>query len=105
MPEESRALDPLIHAPVRLRIMSILADASEADFVHLRDTTGTTDGNLSRHLGKLEEAGYVRITKGFSGKRPRTTCSMTKRGRDALLRYLEELERIVGIARSGTEEA
>jgi len=104
MPESTYELDPLLHAPVRLRIVTILADSTDADFVHLRDATGTTDGNLSRHLAKLEDAGYVKITKGYAGKKPRTSCSLTKRGRRALVGYLEELERIVELARRTTKE-
>lgn len=104
MPERNLELDPLIHAPVRLRIMSILADASGADFVHLREETGTTDGNLSRHLAKLEEAGYVRISKGYAGKKPRTSVSMTKKGRRVLLSYLSQLEEIMELARRAERE-
>ena len=88
-------LDPLIHAPVRLAVLSILVGVEDADFVFLRESVGTTDGNLSTHLAKLEEAGYVRIRKAFVGKKPHTTCAITKRGRRAFLAYLEQLERIV----------
>ena len=105
MSEQNLELDQLIHAPVRLRIMSILADATEADFVHLREETNTTDGNLSRHLAKLEEAGYVRIRKGYAGKRPRTAVSMTKKGRAALLSYLSSLEKIMELARRAEKGA
>ncbi|MBD3349315.1 MAG: helix-turn-helix domain-containing protein [Candidatus Eisenbacteria bacterium] len=104
MSEHAFGLDPLIHAPVRLRILTILADAADADFVHLRDEIGTTDGNLSRHLAKLEEAGYVRVKKGYAGKRPRTTCSLTKKGRRAFLAYLEQLAGIVEAARAAGME-
>ncbi|MBD3366889.1 MAG: helix-turn-helix domain-containing protein [Candidatus Eisenbacteria bacterium] len=105
MPDRSHELDQLIHAPVRLRIMTTLAEAVEADFVHLREETGTTDGNLSRHLTKLEEAGYVRVRKGYEGRKPRTTVSMTKKGRRALLSYLSQLEAIVERARRAEREA
>jgi DNA-binding transcriptional ArsR family regulator len=89
-------LDPLVHAPVRLAALSVLADVEDADFVFLRDSIGTTDGNLSAHLTKLEEAGYVKIKKAFVGKKPHTTCAITRRGRRAFVTYLKQLERIVG---------
>lgn len=88
-------LDPLVHAPIRLAILTLLADLERADFVFLREATETTDGNLSTHLRKLNEAGYVSIRKRFIGNKPRTTCAITKKGRRAYLRYLEQLERIV----------
>ena len=88
-------LDPLVHAPVRLAVLSVLAGAEDADFVFLRESIGTTDGNLSTHLARLEEAGYVRIRKAFVGKKPHTTCAITRRGRKAFVAYLEQLERIV----------
>jgi DNA-binding transcriptional ArsR family regulator len=88
-------LDPLVHAPVRLAVLSILIGVEDADFVFLRDSVGTTDGNLSTHLARLEQARYVRIKKTFVGKKPHTTCAITKRGRKAFLAYLGQLERIV----------
>ena len=88
-------LDPLVHAPVRLAVLSVLAGVEDADFVFLRESIGTTDGNLSTHLARLEEAGYVRIRKTFVGKKPHTTCGITRKGRKAFVTYLEQLERIV----------
>jgi DNA-binding PadR family transcriptional regulator len=97
-------LDPLIHAPVRLAVLSILADVDRADFVFLREATRTTDGNLSTHLGKLEDAGYITVTKRFVEKKPRTTCAMTRKGRRAFVRYLEQLEQIVEGRKQRQEE-
>ncbi len=88
-------LDPLVHAPVRLAVLSVLAGVKDADFVFLRGAIGTTDGNLSTHLARLEGAGYVRVRKTFVGKKPHTTCAITRRGRKAFVAYLEQLERIV----------
>jgi DNA-binding MarR family transcriptional regulator len=85
-------LDPVIHAPVRLAVLSILASAQEADFVYLKTAAGTTDGNLSVHLTKLEEAGYIVIRKSFKGRKPSTTCALTEAGRTAFLSYLKSLE-------------
>ena len=76
-------LDEVIHQRTRLGIVAVLMEARRADFRYLKDALDLTDGNLSRHLQILEQAGYVRITKGFEGKRPRTWVAVTKLGRDA----------------------
>jgi DNA-binding transcriptional ArsR family regulator len=91
-PDKFAPLDPVIHSQVRLAVLSVLASAEEADFNFLKAAIGATDGNLSTHLAKLEEAGYVRIKKSFQGKKPLTTCRLTERGRTALSRYVEALE-------------
>jgi DNA-binding MarR family transcriptional regulator len=80
-------LDRLVHEPARLLIMTHLAAVKEADFVYLLRQTGLTRGNLSTHLTKLEEGGYVAITKTFEGKVPRTVASLTKEGKAALTAY------------------
>ena len=80
-------LDRLVHEPVRLMIMKILRGAGEADFLYLQREGEFTQGNLSSHLSKLEEAGYVLIQKGFKGKRPLTVCSLTRKGEEALSVY------------------
>jgi DNA-binding transcriptional ArsR family regulator len=85
-------LDPVIHSQVRLAVLSVLATVREADFQHLKELTGTSDGNLSTHLGKLEEAGYIAIHKAFKGKKPRTSCRITERGRNAFSGYLRAIE-------------
>jgi len=91
-PEKLSPLDPLIHSRIRLGILSILASVEEATFNYLKETIGTTDGNLSANLMKLEESGYISITKTFSGKKPKTTCRITKKGLDAFRTYLRNLE-------------
>ena len=73
-------IDRVIHEPARLMVVALLAAVEEADFQYLRQTTGLTQGNLSTHLSKLEEAGYVAIEKTFRGKYPLTICRLTKRG-------------------------
>ena len=88
-------LDPVIHSQVRLSVMSILAAAKEADFNTLKKMTGATDGNLSTHLTKLEEAGYMKVKKSFKGKKPQTTCSLTEKGKKAFKEYLKGLEEII----------
>jgi DNA-binding transcriptional ArsR family regulator len=80
-------IDRVIHEPARLMVVALLAAVEEADFQYLRQTTGLTQGNLSTHLSKLEEAGYVAIEKTFRGKYPLTICRLTKRGREALDNY------------------
>ena len=90
-------LDRLIHEPARLIIVSNLAIVDEADFVYLSARTGLTAGNISSHMSRLEDAGYVRIQKSFVGKRPRTTYSLTVVGRDAFERYRTQVD---GLLRS-----
>lgn len=88
-------LDPMLHERARLAIVSLLAPIEGLTFKELRDDLEMTDGNLSVHLQKLEHAGYVAIDKQFVGRKPQTTCSITKAGRKALTHYLDQLEAIV----------
>lgn len=85
-------LDRLIHEPARMVIMAVLYTA-DADFLYLVRETGLTKGNLSSHLAKLEQAGYLTIDKAFQGKIPRTVCRLTLTGRDAFRTYREKLRR------------
>ena len=80
-------IDRVIHEPARLMIVALLAAVAEADFQYLRQATGLTQGNLSAHLSKLEEAGYVAIVKTFRGKYPLTICRLTERGTEVLNNY------------------
>jgi DNA-binding MarR family transcriptional regulator len=89
------ALDDVIHGRLRLGIMAILAGAGGAEFNDLKARLQATDGNLSVHLRKLEEAGYVAIEKAFAGKKPVTRVAMTKTGRKAFLAYLDAIGRLV----------
>ena len=84
-------LDEVIHGRVRLGIMAYLAGAGAADFGELKARLSATDGNLSVHLRKLEEAGYVGIEKTFSGRKPLTRVRITDGGRAAFAAYLEAL--------------
>lgn len=88
-------LDPLVHAPVRLAILSALVPVESIEFTALREQTGATDGNLATHLAKLEKAGYVAVHKRFVGRKPRTTYTMTERGRAAFDAYLRALEALL----------
>lgn len=84
-------LDRLIHEPARLLIATILSTVASADFLFLQRETGLTKGNLSAHLSKLENAGYVKIEKTFKGKLPLTVCKLTSAGQRALKAYREQL--------------
>lgn len=88
-------LDPLLHEGGRLSIVALLATVPGMTFTELRDTLGLTDGNLSVHLQKLETGGYVDIEKKFVGRRPQTSAKLTKAGRAAFTRHLDQLEAIV----------
>jgi DNA-binding MarR family transcriptional regulator len=92
-------LDPLLHERGRLAIVSVLAALDQTTFTELRDQLEMTDGNLSVHLQKLEEKGYVHISKSFVGRRPQTACRLTPAGRKAFARYLDHLEAIVAQGR------
>lgn len=87
-----RKLDPLLHSELRLGVMSILMALDEADFVYLKEQTEATSGNLSVQIDKLSEAGYIEVEKGFSGKKPRTVCRITAKGREAFEAYVEALK-------------
>ena len=88
-------IDPVIHAPARLKILGVLVSVKEADFLYLLNATGLTKGNLSSHLAKLEQAGYLEIEKTYRGKHPLTVCRLTKSGRDALERYRKKMQEIL----------
>lgn len=92
-----KELNPLLHSQLRLAIMSILMSVEEADFVYLKEKTESTAGNLSVQLDKLSTVGYISVEKGMSGKRPRTTCSITEEGRKAFGEYVETLKQYLNL--------
>jgi DNA-binding HxlR family transcriptional regulator len=92
-------LDRLIHERVRLGIVSALAVNDSLTFNELKRLLETTDGNLSVHSRKLEDAGYIRCTKTFEGRVPRTEYALTEAGRRALNRYLEHMEALIRAVR------
>ena len=94
-PHSAHEIDRLIHERLRLGIISALAANESLTFNELKHTVKTTDGNLSVHLQKLEDRGYVAIDKRFVGRRPQTTCRLTKPGRQAFANYVDHLEAIV----------
>ncbi len=88
-------VDRLIHEPSRSVILAILAAVESADFLYLQRETGLTKGNLSVHLSKLEEVGYVSIDKTYRGKVPLTLCRMTEKGRQAFDAYRIQLKKFI----------
>jgi predicted ArsR family transcriptional regulator len=94
-PEPFLQLDRVIHEKGRLAIMSALAASPQLSFTEMRDTLNMTDGNLTAHMRTLQEAGYVSVTKEFSGGRPLTTFSLTTPGKKAFTSYIDLLEQII----------
>ncbi len=92
---ELTEVDRIIHEPARLVISTILYTVKEADFLFLLHESGLTKGNLSSHLAKLEEAGYIKIEKKFNDKKPQTLCSMTPLGRQAFEEYRAHINKIM----------
>lgn len=91
-------IDEVIHGRIRLGIMAYLAGAERSDFNTLKARLQTTDGNLSVHLRKLEDAGFVAVTKSFQGRKPLTEAVMTEAGRTAFVAYLDAM---AGLTPSG----
>lgn len=93
---DASKLDDVIHGKLRLALMAYLSSVESATFAELRSKTEATDGNLSVHLRKLEEAGYVGIDKSFVDRKPQTRARLTDSGRDAWLAYLGQLKTLLG---------
>lgn len=91
-----KQLDPLLHSQLRLAVMSLLVGVDSAEFVFIKEKTGATAGNLSVQLDKLSSAGYISVTKSFNGKKPVTTCSITKVGLKAFEDYVNDLKGYIG---------
>ena len=89
--------DRVLHSPARLTIVAILSAVEEADFLYLLNESGLTKGNLSTHLSKLEEIGYLEIEKTYRGKIPLTLCRLTKEGRAAFVEYRKQLKKFIDI--------
>ncbi|MCZ6856810.1 MAG: transcriptional regulator [Gemmatimonadetes bacterium] len=96
-------LDQIIHERRRLGIVSALAANDRQTFAELKAVLKTTDGNLSVHARKLEEAGYIKVTKGFEDRKPRTEYRLTAKGRRALDTYLQQMESILSATRDALE--
>jgi len=87
--------DPLLHQPVRSKLLSLLISNDELPFKALKEALSVTDGNLSSHLLKLEKEEYVLIEKIFEGKRPKTIVHITAKGKEAFSSYIEDLKRFI----------
>jgi DNA-binding MarR family transcriptional regulator len=98
-------LDRLIHERIRLGIVAALAANESLTFAELKDVLKTSDGNLSVHARRLEEAGYIKVTKGFEDRKPKTDYRLTPKGRRALETYLQQMESILSQARDALEKA
>ncbi len=85
-------LDPLIHSQLRLSIMSLLISVESAEFVYIKEKTGASAGNLSVQVDKLSTAGYIEVVKSFRGKKPLTTCKITKNGVEAFENYVNQIQ-------------
>jgi DNA-binding MarR family transcriptional regulator len=87
-------IDRILHEPARMQVAALLYVVESADFTFVMNQTGLTWGNLSAHLSKLEEAGYVEIDKGYRGKRPNTTLRLTDQGRAAFKEYILKMRQL-----------
>ena len=90
-----KELDPLLHSQLRLAIMSLLLEVEKADFTFLKEKTESTAGNLSVQIDKLSEANYITVEKTFKGKKPLTTCKITKTGIKAFENYVATLQQYI----------
>jgi DNA-binding MarR family transcriptional regulator len=88
-------IDRLVHEPARLMLMAVLYVIDSADFTFLMNQTGMTWGNLSAHMSKLEEAGYIEVEKSFKGKRPNTMLRLTPQGRAAFQAYRLKMKQVL----------
>lgn len=88
-------IDDLIHSRIRLAVMAVLASVEQADFTFIRDQINATDGNLSTHMRKLEDAGYIKVDKRFEGRKPVSSYTLTDAGRDAFRVYIDHLENMI----------
>ena len=95
----SEEVDAVIHERTRLAMVAALATRESMSFVELKSALRATDGNVSAHARKLEDAGYIVATKRFEGRVPRTEYALTEPGRKALHAYLEQMERLIGSMR------
>lgn len=88
-------LDPLLHSQLRLAVMSLLLTVESAEFTFLKEKTNCSAGNLSVQIDKLSEAGYISVEKSFKGKKPLTTCKVTRKGIKAFEDYVNTLKQYI----------
>ena len=102
-PFDYSAIDEVIHGRIRLGVVAYLSTVDSALFTELRDQVGATDGTLSVHVRKLEEAGYVRVDKSFVNRKPQTRLSLTDSGRKVWKTWLDQIERLTRAAQAPGE--
>lgn len=90
-------LNPLLHSQLRLAIMSLLVSVEEADFSYIQEQTEASSGNISVQMSKLEDAGYIEITKSFKNKRPNTSYSITPKGIEAFEKYVNNIQQYLDL--------
>ena len=89
---EFKELDPILHSPLRLAVVSLLISVREAEFIFIKEKTNSTAGNLSVQITKLKEVGYIEVTKQFKDNYPLTICKITTKGVDAFENYVKALQ-------------
>jgi DNA-binding transcriptional ArsR family regulator len=87
-----KELDPILHSQLRLAVVSLLIGTEMAEFMYIREQTGSTSGNLSIQITKLRDAGYIEVTKKFRNNYPQTLCSITKLGKEKFAEYVKDLK-------------
>lgn len=92
-----KELDPLLHSQLRLAVMSLLISVEEAEFNFIKEKTGSTAGNLSVQIDKLNSAEYIAVEKTFKGKKPLTLCKITPKGIEAFEKYVKDLKTYLNI--------
>lgn len=96
-------LDPILHAQLRLAVVSLLISVKEAEFTFIKEKTNSTAGNLSVQINKLKDAGYIEVVKRFHNNYPQTICKITKEGIDAFEAYVKALQTYMNPNNNGTE--
>lgn len=98
---EFKELDPILHAPLRLAVVSLLLSVREAEFTFIREKTNSTAGNLSVQITKLKDAGYIDVTKQFHNNYPQTICRITPKGLEAFEQYVNALQTYIHGSQAG----
>lgn len=101
-PFDHSEIDEVIHGRIRLGVIAYLASVESGIFAELKEAVGATDGNLSTHLRKLEEAGYIGVRKAFVGRKPQTRFTLTHLGRQAWNKWLDRIEKLTRAAGTPT---
>lgn len=99
-----RALDKILHDPIRLKIILKLVSTSTMGFYELKGLTNTTDGNLATHLRSLENSGYISVSKTYEGRRVKTLYAITEEGNKALNKHLSRLRTLIDLGRNALRE-